>query len=418
MKRDVFISYSSKDQKIVEGLSAYLEQNEIRCFIAYRDIPPGAVWAAKITEAINSCKVMVVVFSEHFNSSHQVDREIEMCANKHKIILPYKIKDVNYEGVKEYYLGNLHHIDAFPNPENCFGELCETIQNCLMIESETSDQKPQPPASIDNVKDPPESDNPKEYVGDWIERSSKESMELMKQFKTVFAEYLGEYDLKYNKVFIGLCKNDTANNFVAFTPQKRDLIVSFAMEKTKGIDNKLKKSGLPQLSYDERLKIYRIKIVENDLNEKRDVLNFLVKTAYENNDIIQKRYWIERSSEESMDLMKRFKSTFVEYIGEYDLKYKKAYIGLSKDGSANNFVYFTPQKNDLVVYFAIDKSEDIDKMLDKSNLLQLAYDEQFRTYKVKIVKKDLTKSRDVLNFLVKTAYENNRHHQKNSGITE
>lgn len=43
MKYDVFISYSTKDKKVVEGLCAYLEQHKIRCFVAYRDVDKTAV---------------------------------------------------------------------------------------------------------------------------------------------------------------------------------------------------------------------------------------------------------------------------------------------------------------------------------------------------------------------------------------
>jgi len=116
MAHDVFISYSSNDKKIVEGLSAYLEQNGIRCFVAYRDIPRGVVWAKAITEAIENTKLMVAVFSEHFNRSEQVDREIELCAEEKKPILPFKIQDTAYTGVKKYYLKNINWIDAFPDP--------------------------------------------------------------------------------------------------------------------------------------------------------------------------------------------------------------------------------------------------------------------------------------------------------------
>lgn len=35
MQYDVFISYSSVDQKIAEGVCAYLEQYGIRCFVAF-----------------------------------------------------------------------------------------------------------------------------------------------------------------------------------------------------------------------------------------------------------------------------------------------------------------------------------------------------------------------------------------------
>jgi hypothetical protein len=124
---DVFISYSTKDQKIVEGLSAYLEQNGIRCFVAFRDIPSGIVWAKSVTEAIESCKLMVVVFSENFNRSKQVDREIEMCIEDGKPILSFKIENTDFKGVKKYFLKNLNWIDAFPHPEKCFGKLYNNI---------------------------------------------------------------------------------------------------------------------------------------------------------------------------------------------------------------------------------------------------------------------------------------------------
>ena len=38
MTYDIFINFSLDDQKIAKNLSAYLEQNGIRCFVADRDI--------------------------------------------------------------------------------------------------------------------------------------------------------------------------------------------------------------------------------------------------------------------------------------------------------------------------------------------------------------------------------------------
>ena len=127
MTHDVFISYSTDDQKIVEGLSAFLEQNGIRCFVAYRDIPKGVDWAEAITTAIENCRLMVVVFSEHFNRSKQVDREITLCIEESKPILTFRVQNAAFTGTKKYYLQNLNWIDAFPNPEKCFGKLCDNI---------------------------------------------------------------------------------------------------------------------------------------------------------------------------------------------------------------------------------------------------------------------------------------------------
>ena len=134
MKYDVFISYSSHDQKIVEGLCAYLEQHKIRCFVAYRDIPRGVVWARAIVDALDESRMMLVVFSEHFNNSDQVDREIELASEDKKPILTFRISDETFKGAKKYYLKNLNWIDAFPNPEKVFGCVAENVASLLGVQ--------------------------------------------------------------------------------------------------------------------------------------------------------------------------------------------------------------------------------------------------------------------------------------------
>lgn len=137
MKYDVFISYSSHDQKVVEGLCAYLEQQKIRCFVAYRDIPRGVVWARAIVDALDESRMMVVVFSEHFNNSDQVDREIELASEDKKPILTFRISNDVFKGAKKYYLKNINWIDAFPNPEQVFGSVAENVATLLGIKLST-----------------------------------------------------------------------------------------------------------------------------------------------------------------------------------------------------------------------------------------------------------------------------------------
>lgn len=130
---DVFISYSTEDQKIAEGVCGYLERNGYRCFVAYRDIPRGIVWAAAITEAIDESVMMVVVFSKYFNISPQTDREIELASENKMPILTYRIADDKMTGAKKYYLKNLHWIDAFPNPEKFFGQLLDSVRKLMGV---------------------------------------------------------------------------------------------------------------------------------------------------------------------------------------------------------------------------------------------------------------------------------------------
>ncbi len=147
-KYDVFISYSSNDQKIAEGVCGYLERNGYRCFVAYRDIPRGVVWAAAITDAIDESAMMIVVFSQSFNNSPQTDREIGLASENRIPILTYRIADDKMTGAKKYYLKNLNWIDAFPNPENYFGRLLDSVEKLIGEKqnvSETTRKEQTPP---------------------------------------------------------------------------------------------------------------------------------------------------------------------------------------------------------------------------------------------------------------------------------
>ena len=148
-KYDVFISYSSKDQKVAEGVCAYLEQRKIRCFVAYRDIPQGKVWARAIVEALEVSSMMVVIFSKNFNVSEQVDREIELTAEDRKPILTFRLSDDDFQGAKKYYLKNLNWIDAFPNPDACFGKLSEGVLRLLGRPVEVRREPAEVPARVD-----------------------------------------------------------------------------------------------------------------------------------------------------------------------------------------------------------------------------------------------------------------------------
>jgi hypothetical protein len=63
LAHDVFISYSHIDKSAADAACATLEAVGIRCWIAPRDISPGAEWGETIIDAINSARVMVLIFS-------------------------------------------------------------------------------------------------------------------------------------------------------------------------------------------------------------------------------------------------------------------------------------------------------------------------------------------------------------------
>lgn len=86
-----------------------------------------------------------------------------------------------------------------------------------------------------------------------------------------------------------------------------------------------------------------------------------------------------------------------------ELKYNKHYIGLVVDGAAFNFVSFTPKKAHVIMSFRLERSEDIDTELDEAGLVKLAYDAQFRQYRVRLDASLKQQGRDALISLAQKA---------------
>ena len=116
MQFDVFISYSSHDKSIADATCAALESAGIRCWIAPRDILPGADWGAAIMDALDTCRAMVLIFSSHANASPQIRREVERVVGRGIPIIPVRIEETTPTKALAYFMGPVHWLDAMTPP--------------------------------------------------------------------------------------------------------------------------------------------------------------------------------------------------------------------------------------------------------------------------------------------------------------
>ena len=128
MKRDIFISHSSKDNKLASELCEYLEANGKSCFIAPRDIRYGKEYAEEIVDGIDDSKAMILLLSEQSNQSPHVLREVERAVSKSIPILIYKLENVELSKSMEYFLMAHQWLDAkmaddFSNILKCIDEI-------------------------------------------------------------------------------------------------------------------------------------------------------------------------------------------------------------------------------------------------------------------------------------------------------
>ncbi|MBK8807057.1 MAG: toll/interleukin-1 receptor domain-containing protein [Bacteroidales bacterium] len=128
-QHDVFISHPSQDKNVATAMCSYLEKENVKCWIAPRDIMHGEDYGAGIIRGIANSKIMVIVFSHHSNASNFVKNEIERAFKHNLIIIPFRIEDVAPTESLEYFLGSTHWLDAYNGkPESYFKDLFNSIQ--------------------------------------------------------------------------------------------------------------------------------------------------------------------------------------------------------------------------------------------------------------------------------------------------
>lgn len=132
---DVFISYSSRNSEVADKICKILEDQNIECWIAPRDIPMGGKYASVISSAIMSCKIMVLVFSECAAISPWVESEVAKAFDNKKLIIPFKIEDVELEKYPEFdiRLSNKHWVNAFPDPSAELNQLLKVVSAILGV---------------------------------------------------------------------------------------------------------------------------------------------------------------------------------------------------------------------------------------------------------------------------------------------
>ena len=57
MNRQAFISHSSQDTEAASRICSFLEARGVTCWIAPRDVNPGAIYAEEILDGIESSEI-------------------------------------------------------------------------------------------------------------------------------------------------------------------------------------------------------------------------------------------------------------------------------------------------------------------------------------------------------------------------
>ncbi len=132
---EVFISYSSKDEKIAVLLYETLKKGNIKPWMALYDIDYGSNYAKEIFGAIENAKVFSVIISANSCESDHVKNEIELATRQIKngmIIMPIRIDHNDIDEELQYYLARKQWLDASNPPiQEKINRYCDQIDSVL-----------------------------------------------------------------------------------------------------------------------------------------------------------------------------------------------------------------------------------------------------------------------------------------------
>jgi Flp pilus assembly protein TadD len=127
----IFITYSSKDQKVARSICAALENRGLPCWISSRNVKPGQNFQEQIFEAIRGAKIMVLVFTANANNSNEIKKELALASQNNLVVIPVRVEDVIPSGAFAYELATRQWIDMFDDWENSITNLVELIASTI-----------------------------------------------------------------------------------------------------------------------------------------------------------------------------------------------------------------------------------------------------------------------------------------------
>jgi hypothetical protein len=118
----------------------------------------------------------------------------------------------------------------------------------------------------------------------WENRATKQTVSCADEILKLINENGLNFELKYNKFYIGLAENGLPNNFIVIRPKQKFLYVNPKIEQSEEIDSLLDSKGI-DFDYKKRNGPgrYRLKFKPDEIKKNRDIISYLIKVSLGHN---------------------------------------------------------------------------------------------------------------------------------------
>ena len=138
----------------------------------------------------------------------------------------------------------------------------------------------------------------------------------------------------------------------------------------------------------------------------------LVRLATDEEDeatVVDRSWWEEKASPTGLKIVDDIISQINELVGDgeqqYEAKYNKHYIGLSRNGKTTNFMQFRPRKKHAIAEFKIPEEDQTTNSLEEAGVDVVPYESRWGFYRIRLSPGDPKKYREQIAPLTLQAHQ-------------
>lgn len=120
--------------------------------------------------------------------------------------------------------------------------------------------------------------------------------------------------------------------------------------------------------------------------------------------VTDRPYWEAKSSKQMLSVVDNLIEIARNINDRLVARYNKFYVGLGIDGVADNFIIFKPRRKHLCLHVKLPKSDEIDALLEGTDLHLLDYEKRWGYYRIQLTQSEVDLNRELLIGLMKQAH--------------
>ncbi len=119
---------------------------------------------------------------------------------------------------------------------------------------------------------------------------------------------------------------------------------------------------------------------------------------------VDREYWEARASKSALQLADRILGFAQALDPAVQLNFTKGYVGFARDGIADNFIVLHPKQRWLTLALRLDKSDEIDALVETAGLDSLNYNRAAGRYRVRLAEADFNERSTTVQELIERAF--------------